>query len=137
MASFSVLGTIESIRFLPNGGGALIFLTEYKRGYKRSNGERVEDRYLSWCCIYNANMAKYISSHFGRGMYVEIKGEILPYAKENGESKEGYSVLAQTLNMASYPKPFFKKEKQLMKETQSNLEEDEKPNAKAFLSDDF
>lgn len=135
MASFSVIGFIESIKYLPNKGGCLVFVTEFKKGYRKSDGEVVDDKYLSWKCIYKQGLVKYINNHFNRGMLVEIKGEVLPYSIEHEKIVDGYSVIGQTLNMYSFPRSSARSEEKMIKESQNTF--DEKPDLEGFNKDDF
>ena len=50
MADFTVTGFINTVKYLPDA--ALVFIDEFKRGYKKPNGETVEDKYLSWKCVF-------------------------------------------------------------------------------------
>lgn len=135
MASFSVIGFIESIKYLPNNGGCLVFVTEFKKGYRKSDGEIVDDKYLSWKCIYKQGLVKYINNHFNRGMLVEIKGEVLPYSIEHDKIVDGYSVIGQTLNMCSFPRSQMRSEEKMIKESQNTF--DEKPDLEGYNKDDF
>lgn len=135
MASFSVIGFIESIKYLPNNGGCLVFVTEFKKGYRKSDGEIVDDKYLSWKCIYKQGLVKYINNHFNRGMLVEIKGEVLPYSIEHEKIVDGYSVIGQTLNMCSFPRSQMRSEEKMIKESQNTF--DEKPDLEGYNKDDF
>ena len=135
MASFSVIGFIESIKYLPNKGCCLVFVTEFKKGYRKSDGEIVDDKYLSWKCIYKQGLVKYINNHFNRGMLVEIKGEVLPYSIEHDKIVDGYSVIGQTLNMCSFPRSQMRSEEKMIKESQNTF--DEKPDLEGYNKDDF
>jgi len=123
MASYSVIGFIDSIKYLPNNGGCLVFVSEFKKGYHKSNGEVVESKYLSWKCIFKPGLVNYINKHFNKGMLVEIKGEVLPYAIEHEKVVEGYSVIGQTLNLFSFPRNTLKLENRMIKESQENSSE--------------
>lgn len=135
MANFSVIGFIDAIKYLPNNGGCLIFLSEFKKGYKKSSGEVVEDRYMQWKCIFKQGLVKYVTNHFNKGMLVEIKGEVFPYAIEHGSTVDGYSVVAQTLNMYSYPRYHAKSEDVMIKESQRTF--DEIPDVEGYNQPDF
>lgn len=131
MADFTVTGFINTVKYLPNA--ALVFIDEFKRGYKKSNGETVDDKYLSWKCLFKPYFKKYINEHFSNGMLVQVKGEILPYAIQNQNIVDGYSVLGQTINLASFPRASVKQENKMIKESQMhdtatpNLDEYNKP----------
>lgn len=117
MASFSVIGIIESIKYLPDNGGCLVFLSEYKRGYKKADGEIVDDKFMSWKCIFKKGLVKYINGHFNNGMVVEVKGEVLPYAISHGTVVDGYSVMGQTMNLFSIPRTHLRQEQRMIKES--------------------
>ena len=131
MADFTVTGFINTVKYLPDA--ALVFIDEFKRGYKKTNGETVDDKYLSWKCVFKPYFKKYINEHFSNGMLVQVKGEILPYAIQNQNIVEGYSVLGQTINLASFPRANVKQENKMIKESQMhdtatpNLDEYNKP----------
>lgn len=133
MASVTIIGIIDTIKYLPNGGGCFVFLSEFRKGYRRTDGSRVEDKYLSWKVIYKQGLVAYITKHFGNGMVVEVKGEILPYAIEHEEVVDGYSVIGQTLNLFSVPRVYQRQEAKAQKDSQlhssgtPNLEEYNKP----------
>lgn len=133
MASFGVIGFIEGIRVLPDS--CILFLSEYKKGYRKSDGTIVDDKYVSWKIIYKGYFIKYITSHFGKGMLVEAKGEVLPYAVEHGQTVEGVSVIGQTCNMYSYPRYNAKQELKMIKESQISSEE--RPDLESFNQPDF
>ena len=133
MASFQLTGFINTIKYLPDA--ILVYVDEYKRGYKKQDGTIVDDKYLSWKCIFKQGFAKYINKHFGDGMLVEVKGEIMPYAIEKDKLIDGYSVIAQTINVASYPKSAIKREIKMIKDSQSNA--DETPDLESFITPDF
>lgn len=135
MANITIVGIIESVKYLPNNGGCFVFMSEYKRGYHRSDGVRVDDKYLSWKCIFKQGLVKYINDHFGNGMVVEVKGEVLPYAIEHDNIIEGYSVIGQTINLFSIPRTQLRQEQKMIKE--SLLHSTETPNLEAYNQPDF
>lgn len=135
MANITIIGVINTIKYLPNNGGCFVFLSEYKRGYRKANGERVEDKYLSWKCIFKQGLCKYINDHFSKDMVVEVKGEVLPYAIEHENIVDGYSVIGQTLNMFSVPRTQLRQEQRMIKESMSHSRE--KPNLEAYNTPDF
>jgi hypothetical protein len=112
-----------------------VFIDEFKRGYKKPNGETVEDKYLSWKCVFKPYFKKYINEHFANGMLVQVKGEILPYAIQNKNIVDGYSVLGQTINLASFPRASVKQENKMIKE--SLLYGSEIPNIDEYKKPDF
>ena len=133
MASFYVVGFFESVKVLPDS--CILFLSEYKKGYRKSDGTIVDDKYVSWKIIYKGYFIKYITSHFSKGMLVEVKGEVLPYAIEHGQAVEGVSVIGQTCNVYSYPRYSAKIEKKMIKDSQ--LASDEKPDLESYMQSDF
>lgn len=133
MAAFSVIGTIENVKYLPDS--CILYVTEYKKGYKKSDGTIVDDKYFQWKVIYKGYFKKYISLHFGKGMLVEVKAEIYPYAIENGNVTEGFSVIGQTCNLFCYPRRAIKMEQKIIKESQSGV--DDVPNLEDYQSADF
>lgn len=135
MANFTLIGLIDGMKFLPSGGGCMLFLSEFKKGYKRSDGVLVDDKYLSWRCLFKQGMCDYISKHFSRGMLVEVKGEVYPYAVSHGEFVDGYSVLGQTLNVYSYPRRLLRTEQKMMKESQRGISD--LPDLDGFNAPDF
>ena len=135
MADFQVLGHITNIKFQQEC--ILIYIDEYKKGYRRANGEIVDDRVISWKCIFSGNASKrsYINKYFNSGMLVQVKGEIMPYALEHGNMVDGYSVLIQTINIACYPRKMIKIERKIIKESQENG--NATPNLEGFNQPDF
>lgn len=133
MAAFSVIGTIENVKYLSDS--CILYVTEYKKGYKKSDGTIVDDKYFQWRVIFKKYFSKYISSHFGTGMLVEVKAEIYPYAIENGNVTEGFSVIGQTCNLFCYPRRAIKMEQKIIKESQSGV--DDVPNLEDYQSADF
>ena len=133
MASFYAVGFLESVKVLPDS--CILFLSEYKKGYRKSDGTIVDDKYVSWKIIYKGYFIKYITSHFNKGMLVEVKGEVLPYAIEHGQTVEGVLVIGQTCNMYSYPRYNVKIEKKMIKDSQ--LASDEKPDLESYMQSDF
>lgn len=133
MAAFSVIGFIDAVKILPDS--CILFLSEYKKGYRKSDGTIVDDKYVSWKIIFKGYFIKYITSHFGKGMLVEVKGEVLPYAIEHGQAVEGVSVIGQTCNLYSYPRYNAKQELKMIKESQAVS--NELPNLDDFNKPDF
>lgn len=133
MAAFSVIGFIDAVKILPDS--CILFLSEYKKGYRKSDGTIVDDKYVSWKVIYKGYFIKYITSHFGKGMLVEVKGEVLPYAIEHGQTVEGVSVIGQTCNAYSYPRYCAKQEQKMIKESQAVS--NELPDLDDFNKPDF
>ena len=135
MANITIIGFVDNIKYLPNQGGCFVFVSEFKKGYKKSNGEVVDDKYLSWKVIFKHGLVKYINNHFNNGMLVEIKGEVFPYAIDKETIVQGYSVIGQCMNLASYPRSTVKMEQNLVKE--SLLHGSEIPNIDEYKKPDF
>ena len=133
MADYTVTGFINTVKYLPNA--ALVFIDEFKRGYKKTNGETVEDKYLSWKCVFKPYFKKFINEHFSNGMLVQVKGEILPYAIQHQNIVDGYSVLGQTINLASFPRASVKQENKMIKESQ--MHDSATPNLEDYNKPDF
>lgn len=135
MASIYLVGIIENIKYLSNGGGCFVFISEYRKGYRKSDGSRVDDKYLSWKVIYKQGLVSYINNHFSNGMVVEVKGEVLPYAVENGDIVDGYSIIGQTLNVFSVPRLYQRQEARMQKESQQMSSG--KPDLESYNQPDF
>ena len=136
MADIQILGFIRQVKYLQDS--CLVFIDEYKNGYKRSSdGSVVESKFLSWVCIFKSYFKKYVSEHFGNGMLVQVKGEVLPYSVEHGESVSGYTVIGQTLNMASYPKSGAKAEIRRVKDGLANADDVGVPDLGGYKESDF
>ena len=133
MAAFSVIGFIDAVKILPDS--CILFLSEYKKGYKKSDGTTIDDKYHSWKVIFKGYFIKYLTTHFGKGMLVEVKGDIVPYAVEHGEITEGYSIMGQTCNMYSYPRYSVKQENKMIKESMDGTYE--QPDLESYNQPDF
>lgn len=133
MASWQCIGFVDAIKILPDS--CILFLSEYKKGYKKSDGTIVEDKYHSWKVIFKGYFIKYLTTHFGKGMLVEVKGDIVPYSIEHGQIIDGYSVIGQTCNMFSYPRYAVKQENKMIKESMGGT--CEQPNLESFNQPDF
>ena len=133
MAAFHVIGFINTIKYLPDA--CLVFIDEYKAGYKKPNGDIVEDKYISWKVIYKGYFKKYINTHFNNGMLVEVKGDIRPYAIEKEKIIDGYSVIGETINIYSYPRASVKQEQRMVKDSQ--LHASGTPDLETFNRPDF
>ena len=134
MASFQCVGFVEGVRVLPDS--CILFLSEYKKGYKKSDGTIVDDKYVSWKIIFKGYFIKYITSHFGKGMLVEVKGEVLPYAKDReGNLVDGYTILGKNIDRAAYQRTSTKVEKKIIKDSQ--IASDEQPDLDAYNQPDF
>lgn len=133
MASFEVIGFINNIKYLQDS--VMVFVDEFRKGYRKSDGTIVDDRYFSWKILYKGYFKKYINGHFNEKMLVKVKGEVLPYAIEQGECVDGYSVIGETINLFSYPRATAKLEQQMLKESAMLM--DEKPDIEGFHQPDF
>lgn len=135
MADISIIGHITNIRFKEHA--ILVYVDENRLGYKRADGTRVDAKVVSWKCIFNASKSKrdYINKFFARGMLVQVKGDCLPYAVDQGDVVDGYTVFIQTINKFPYPTTTIRKEQRLIKESQEHS--DEKPNLKDYQEPDF
>lgn len=116
MANFSVIGFINTVKYLQDA--CIVYVDEYKAGYKKPNGEKVEEKYLTWKVIYKGYFKKFINTHFSDGMLVQVKGDIRPYAIEKEKMIDGYSVIGETINVYSYPRSSAKQEARMVKDSQ-------------------
>lgn len=135
MADIQIFGHIANIRYQPEC--VLVFVDERRKGYRKSDGTRVDDSILQWKCIFSGNENKrtYIDRYFNIGSLVKVKGEVLPYALEHGQLTDGYSVLIQTINVAAYPSNSLKQEQRMQKESQ--LHSSGQPDLDAYNEQDF
>lgn len=133
MAKFFVQGFINCIKYLPDA--CLVFVDEYKKGFRKSDGTIVDDRYYSWRVIYKAYFKNYISKHFSNGMLVDVMGEITPYSIEKDKLVDGYSCIGKTIDIASYPKSTVKMERKMIRDSMDST--DEIPNLEAYNAPDF
>ena len=133
MASFETTAFISQIKYLPNS--VIVYLDEFHKGYKNSDGTIVDDRYVQFKTVWKPYFRKYINDHFSQGMLVQVKGEVLPYAVENQNIVAGYSILGQVMNVASYPRYNAKQEIKMIKESQLNS--DEQPDLDSYNQPDF
>lgn len=133
MNRFIVQGFINTIKYLPDA--CVVHIDDFKKGYKKPNGEIVDDKCFSWKIIFKGYFKKYINEHFSNGMLVEIDAEMYPYAIQNGKLIEGYSCLGKSIDISSYPRASAKQEIKMIKESQEN--DDARPNIDAYQSPDF
>lgn len=135
MADWQATGHISNIKYLPDC--ILIWIDEYEKGYVKTNGQKIDDRIISWRCIFSGNESKrkYIDKFFNRGSYVQAKGKLYPYAIQNGKQVDGYTVILQTINIACFPKRMMKQEKKMTKESQESF--DGTPNLDEYNAPDF
>lgn len=135
MADISIIGVIDRIQYIPNNNCGVISVTETKHGYKRKDGEYVNDKYYTWRCYFKAGQYNYINTHFNNGMCVQVKGQILPRSNDQGIEDEWYSVLIDSINLFSLPRLYGRKEDKMIKESQMATKET--PNLAAFNEPDF
>ena len=133
MADFTVIGYINNIKYLQDS--CFVFLDEFRKGFRKKDGTIVDDKYLSWKCIFKPYFKKYINEQFNQGMLVQVKGEIMPYAIEKEHLVDGYSVIGQTINVASYPRASVKQEAKMIKDSQMHASET--PDLDDFNAPDF
>lgn len=133
MASVNIIGFIDKVKYLPDS--VLVFVSEFKKGFRRKDGTIVDDKYMSWKTIWKPYFRKYITEHFNDGMLVEIKGDILPYAIDHDKIIDGYSCIGQCINLFSFPRSSVKQEMRMQKESQ--LHSDGTPNLDAYNEPDF
>lgn len=133
MASWSCLGFVEAIKPLPQS--CLLIVSEYKSGFRKQNGEYEDDKYLYWNIVFPYYFKKYLVDNFSKGMLVEVKAEALPYLVEHGTIKDGYSLVGQCCNRASYPRQTAKMEKKMMRESQDAIEDT--PDLETYNQPDF
>lgn len=133
MASFQAIGFISSIKYQQDF--CLVFVDEFKKGFRRKDGTIVADKYMQWKCIFKKGLVKYINDHFSNGMLVEVKGEVFPYAVEHDTTVDGYSVIAQTINMASFPRASARQEAAMIKDSQLHV--NDVPDMEEYNKPDF
>lgn len=133
MASIAIIGFIDKVKYLPDS--AIVFVSEYRRGYKRKDGSYVDEKYIQWKTVWKPYFKNYINNHFNTGMLVEIHGDVLPYAIEHEKIIEGYSILGKTIDLFSYPRSMAKQEKKMIKESQ--LHSMGEPNLDDYNAPDF
>lgn len=135
MADIQITGDITQILF--RGESIFIMIDEYERGYVKPNGEKVQDKILSWRCLYSNTEAKrkFISKYFDVGDYVQIKGKEYPFMVEDGKQEDGYTIFIQTINFACYPKRMMREEKRAIKDSQ--IHATGVPDIKKYMENDF
>ena len=133
MASFDCIGVISNIKYLPTS--VIVYVDEYHKGFKKSDGTKVQDKYVTFKTIWKPYFKKYISEHFNNGMLVQVKGDVLPYAIDQDKMVDGITIIGQCLNMFSYPRASMKQEIRMMKDSQDMS--DEIPNIDDFNQPDF
>ena len=133
MNRFILQGFVNTIKYLPDA--CLVYIDDFEMGYKRPNGEIVEDKYLSWKVIFPSGMKGFITKYFGNGMLVDIVAKMKPYEIEQDKIIEGYSCLGLSIQRASYPRSSVRQERKMIKESQMN--DDARPNLEEFNNPDF
>lgn len=133
MNRFVLQGFINTIKYLPNS--CIVFVDEYKRGFTKSNGERVDEKYMTWKVVFKSYFKQYVAKHFANGMLVEIVAEMYPYAVEKEKTVDGYSCMGKTIDVASYPRSSLRLELRRIKESQESVSDE--PDLESFQSDDF
>jgi len=133
MAKFIVQGYIRNVKYLQES--CIVFVDEFKQGFKRGNGEVVDDKYIQWKIVFKGYFKNYISKHFSDGMLVDIYAEVLPYAIEQGVTVDGYSCIGKTIDRSSYPRSGAKQEIRIVKESQ--MHSNAKPDLDGYNEPDF
>ena len=134
MADITLYGHIEGIRYKDKS--VLVTLSEYRKGYKRGDGVIVDDEVATYIVVFKEYFKRYIAEHFDAHMLVKIKGTMLPYAKDkDGNYCNGYTILGETINIASMPNRAVRSERKLLKESQSHAVGT--PNLSEFEKEDF
>lgn len=135
MADVTLFGAIERVRC----GERVISMTVLERrlGYKRKDGVSVPEGVLSYRVLFKPSMRKYISSYFSTGDLVKVKGSFLPYCtNKDGDVKEGYTILGQTIEFGIYPKFNLDVERKMRMPVDSSISEMQ-PDVDDFMDDDF
>lgn len=128
------LGNIDGVKY--TNTAVIVTASETRLGYKKKDGTVVPDELLTFRFIFKPYFRKYIAEHFGAGMLVKIKGCLLPYAKDgDGKAIEGFSIIGQTIDRASYPSNKLRIEKRMLRESYANSTDS--PNLEEFASEDF
>lgn len=128
------LGHIDGIRYTETA--AIVTASERRKGFRKSDGTIVDDEILTFRFLFKPYFKSYIAKHFNSGMLVKIKGVMLPYAKDHqGNIIDGFTLLGQTIDMASYQTSSVKAEKRMMKESQAAS--NETPDLEGFQQPDF
>lgn len=128
------VGHIEGIKYADKS--AIVTASEIRKGYKRKDGVKIDDELITFKFIFKPYFKNYLAAHFTKGMYVKIKGTMLPYAiNHDGEMIDGYSIIGQTIDIAAYPTKYVRSEKRIIKE--SLAKSDETPDLNAYTFPDF
>lgn len=128
------LGIIDGVKYTDTA--VIVTASESRLGYKKKDGSVIPEELLTFRFIFKPYFKKYIAEHFGAGMLVKIKGCLLPYAKDGeGKTIDGFSVIGQTIDRASYPSSKLRMEKRMIKESYGNSAE--QPDLEGFEREDF
>lgn len=134
MADVTLYGHVEGIRYREKC--VFVTVSEYRCGFTRRDGERVGEELLTFRVVFLASSRKYISTYFSIGNLVKVRGTLLPYVKKkDGECVEGYTILGQLIELATYPKRAALKERRVLKESGENP--CGVPDVDEYLDDDF
>ena len=134
MADITLYGYIEGIRYKDKS--VLVTLSEFRKGYKRGDGVIVDDEVTTYIVVFKEYFKRYIAEHFDAHMLVKIKGMMLPYAKDkDGNYCNGYTILGETINIASMPNRTVRRERKMFKESQEKSSGT--PNVKEYEQPDF
>lgn len=120
MAKFIVQGYIRSVRYLDDS--CLVFLDEFRKGYRKPDGVVVDDRYVQWKVVFKGYFKNYISKHFSDGMLVDVYADVLPYAIEHDSIIDGYSCLGKTIDIAGFPRASVRAEQKLIRDSETHGE---------------
>lgn len=134
MADIIIRGFLEKIHHLGDQGG-ILQVSEFKKGFKKANGEIVDDKYITWRVLFKKGQGAYLDKHFNTGMLVKIKGEVYPYSIVQGKLVDGTTVLMDSCVMDSYPRSYAKKEMMMIKDSRENG--DGVPDLEDYNSPDF
>lgn len=128
------LGIIDGVKYTDTA--VIVTASESRLGYKKKDGSVIPEELLTFRFIFKPYFKKYIAEHFGAGMLVKIKGCLLPYAKDGeGKTIDGFSVIGQTIDRASYPSSKLRMEKRMIKESYGSSAE--QPDLEGFEREDF
>lgn len=128
------LGIIDGVKY--TNTAVIVTASESRLGYKKKDGSVIPEELLTFRFIFKPYFKKYIAEHFGAGMLVKIKGCLLPYAKDGeGKTIDGFSIIGQTIDRASYPSSKLRMEKRMIKESYGNSAE--QPDLEGFETEDF
>lgn len=128
------VGQINGIRYTDTS--VIVTASEKKSGYKKKDGTIVNDEIHTYKFVFKPYFKTYIANHFSERMLVKIKGFLLPYEKDiNGNNVNGFTIIGQTIDMASYQSSRAMDEIKIIKESQSH--DNETPNLREYQEADF